>query len=66
MGQSICENSPLAVRAAKEMVTRAIGNPPDAVAPLVQLIYERLVQAEDAIEGPKSFAEKRPAEWKVR
>jgi enoyl-CoA hydratase/carnithine racemase len=66
MAQSICENSPLAVRAAKEMIHRAVGHPPGIVAPLVHHIYERLVTAEDAAEGPRSFAEKRPAQWKGR
>jgi crotonobetainyl-CoA hydratase len=66
MARSICENSPLAVRAAKEVVARSIGQPPDQMAPLVRHIYERLVLAEDSKEGPRSFAERRPAQWQGR
>jgi crotonobetainyl-CoA hydratase len=66
MAKSICDNSPLAVRAAKEVVARSMGHPPEQVAPMVRHIYDKLVLAEDSVEGPKSFAERRPAQWKGR
>jgi crotonobetainyl-CoA hydratase len=66
MARSICENSPLAVRAAKEVIERSVGNPPDQVMPLMRHIYDMLVLAEDSKEGPRSFAERRPAQWKGR
>jgi crotonobetainyl-CoA hydratase len=66
MARSICDNSPLAVRAAKEVLVRSIGQSPDFMAPLVRHIYERLVLAEDSKEGPRSFAERRPARWTGR
>jgi enoyl-CoA hydratase/carnithine racemase len=64
--RAICENAPLAVRAAKEVVLRAIGQPPAAVAAHVYQVYERLLKSEDAVEGPRAFAERRPPVWKGR
>jgi hypothetical protein len=34
--------------------------------PLMRHIYDMLVLAEDSKEGPRSFAERRPAQWKGR
>lgn len=64
IASTICQNGPLAVRAAKEIAVRgqSLG---DSFA-LEYYISDRILRTEDAKEGPRAFAEKRPAEFKGR
>jgi acetyl-CoA C-acetyltransferase len=65
----IMENSPLSVRASKEIVQRGLDEPSMAVAYEAQSRYpavRALFRSEDVKEGPAAFAEKRPPVWKGR
>ena len=62
----ICENGPLAVRAAKESMTVGIDKTLDEGLTLEKSIVDHLLATEDAKEGPKAFAEKRKPVFKGR
>jgi enoyl-CoA hydratase len=62
----INSNGPLAVRATKESVLRCLALGMDDAYALEQEISSMVFQSEDAKEGPKAFAEKRPPVWKGR
>jgi enoyl-CoA hydratase/carnithine racemase len=64
VAESIAENGPLAVRAAKAAVWRGLDVPLDAGLRLEQLLAEPVRQSEDAQEGPRAFLEKRKPEFK--
>ena len=64
--ETICERGPLAVRAAKEAVIRGLSLPlPDGLR-LEAFLSGTLRGTEDAVEGPKAFAEKRKPNFKAR
>ncbi len=64
--QTLCERGPLAVRAAKEAVLRGLSLPlPDGLR-LETFLSGTLRGTEDAVEGPKAFAEKRKPAFKAR
>src|SRR4051794_39169096 len=56
----INENAPLAVQATKESVLRGLALDLEAAYAVEQEISSVVFQSEDAKEGPKAFAEKRP------
>jgi enoyl-CoA hydratase/carnithine racemase len=62
----ICANGPLALRACKELNTRARTLALDDAAALFSGIADRVLKSEDTIEGMTAFFEKRKPEWKVR
>ncbi|MFQ5649562.1 MAG: enoyl-CoA hydratase/isomerase family protein [bacterium] len=64
VAETICENAPLAVRAAKEAVIRGMDLNLDEGLRLEQFLAEPLRRTEDAREGPKAFAEKRKPDFK--
>jgi enoyl-CoA hydratase/carnithine racemase len=64
--QSICERGPLAVRAAKEAVIRGLTMPLADGLRLEALLSGTLRGTEDAVEGPKAFAEKRKPDFQAR
>ncbi|MEE8311630.1 MAG: enoyl-CoA hydratase-related protein [Candidatus Binatia bacterium] len=64
--ETICSNGPLAVRAAKEAALRGLDLPLQEGLRLEQFLAEPVRQSEDATEGVRSFAEKRPARFKAR
>jgi E-phenylitaconyl-CoA hydratase len=64
--QTICERGPLAVRAAKEAVIRGLSLPLADGLRLEALLSGTLRGTEDAVEGPKAFAEKRKPVFKAR
>jgi enoyl-CoA hydratase len=59
----ITANAPLAVQATKESVLRGLALDLEAAYNLEQEISSTVFQSEDAKEGPKAFAEKRPPVW---
>lgn len=66
LAQSIAENAPLAVRAAKAAVWHGLDLPLEEGLRLEQLLAEPVRQSEDAQEGPRAFLEKRKPEFKGR
>lgn len=66
MADIVCRNGPLAVRAIKELAVRSQYLPLDHGLRLEEAIQQVLMTTEDAKEGPRAFAEKRPADFKGR
>ncbi len=60
----ICQNGPLALKAAKESMIRGIDMTLEEGLELEQSIVDKLIMSEDAIEGAKAFAEKRKPVFK--
>ena len=66
IANAICERGPLAVRAAKEAISRGLDMPLDHGLALEDLLLGRLMATQDAKEGPRAFAEKRKPEYQGR
>ncbi len=64
--QRITANAPVAVQATKESVLRCLAIDMKAAYKLESEISSMVFQTEDAKEGPKAFAEKRPPRWQGR
>ena len=64
--ETLCERGPLAVRAAKEAVIRGLTMPMADGLRLEAFLSASLRATEDAVEGPKAFAEKRKPQFKAR
>ncbi|MBM4337574.1 MAG: enoyl-CoA hydratase/isomerase family protein [Deltaproteobacteria bacterium] len=64
LAEKICRNGPLAVRTAKEIALRALGQEPGFV--LEKALAARVFASQDAREGPRAFAEKRPPKFTGR
>jgi enoyl-CoA hydratase len=62
----ITANAPLAVQATKESVLRGLAMDMKAAYKLESEISSTIFSSEDAKEGPKAFAEKRPPVWQGR
>lgn len=62
----ICANAPLAVQATKESVLRGMATTMDEAYRIEQELSTRVFSSEDAKEGPRAFAEKRPPRWQAR
>ncbi|RME76925.1 MAG: hypothetical protein D6785_13205 [Planctomycetota bacterium] len=66
MAKKICENGPLAVRAAKEAMIRGLDLNLEEALRLEQFLAEPIRQSEDAKEGIQAFKEKRKPNFKGR
>ncbi len=64
LAEKICRNGPRAVRTAKEIAVRALGLEPGFV--LEKALGARVMESEDAREGPRAFTEKRAPQFKGR
>jgi (E)-benzylidenesuccinyl-CoA hydratase len=64
--ETICEKGPLAVRAAKEAILRGLTMPLADGLRLEAFLSGTLRGTEDAVEGPKAFAEKRKPNFQAR
>ena len=62
----ITANAPLAVQATKESVLRGLALDLEAAYTVEEELSGVVFSSEDAKEGPRAFAEKRPPEWKGR
>jgi enoyl-CoA hydratase len=59
-------NAPLAVQATKESVLRGLAVDMEAAYEIEQELSVKVFSSDDAKEGPKAFAEKRPPNWSGR
>jgi enoyl-CoA hydratase/carnithine racemase len=66
MADKIMENSPLAVQFLKRIVKDGRDMTVDHHWKFAEMFAFMLQRTEDALEGPKAFAEKRQPEWKMR
>lgn len=66
LAESITENAPLAISAAKHAIDEGHSLELDAALALELEKYEPLLQTEDRLEGLKAFAEKRPPQYRGR
>src|SRR6266542_2790071 len=64
--EAICELGPLAVRAAKEAILRGLTMPQADGLRLEAFLSGTLRGTQDAVEGPKAFAEKRKPAFRAR
>jgi len=64
LARRINENGPLAVRAAKEAACRGVRMPLDEGLRLEALLEIRSFLTDDAVEGPRAFAEKRKPQYR--
>jgi enoyl-CoA hydratase/carnithine racemase len=62
----IAANAPLAVQASREMVDVALDHDDATLRRLAGAAARRVQATEDAREGPRAFAEKRPPRWQGR
>ena len=63
---AIKQGAPIATRFVKEAVHKGLDLPLDEGIRLEADLSTLIAQTEDAREGPKAFAEKRPAVWQGR
>lgn len=66
LAERICQNGPVAVRTAKEIIVRGLSMPLDQAFYMESTFGEPLHATEDSKEGPRAFAEKRPPVFKGR
>jgi enoyl-CoA hydratase/carnithine racemase len=66
IAESIRDNAPLSVRAAKESLLRGMDLGLKVGFEKAIEIYQSVYESEDAKEGPRAFAEKRKPKWKGR
>ena len=66
IAETIAENAPLTVAAAKEMVYLATDTGRMAGLETARHLFDHVYRSEDAQEGPRAFAEKRKPQWKGR
>ncbi|MFN8556494.1 MAG: enoyl-CoA hydratase-related protein [Dehalococcoidia bacterium] len=64
--EALLANGPLALRAAKQAVIEGWHLPLDEGLDLELRLFAELMRSEDAVEGPKAFAEKRPPQYQAR
>jgi enoyl-CoA hydratase len=64
--ERIAANAPLAVFATKQSVVEGLALDLDAAYDNETRHSDRVFATEDAKEGPRAFAEKRPPRWQAR
>jgi len=64
LAEKIRDNAPLSVAAAKKMWYKASEDFTQQARKMADEVYAPVYMSEDAVEGPKAFAEKRKPVWK--
>lgn len=59
----VTKNAPLAVSASKQLIKAAVDLPEEQFWDFQNSFFGSVFGSEDAKEGPRAFAEKRPPEW---
>jgi enoyl-CoA hydratase/carnithine racemase len=59
-------NAPLAVRGTRLAIHKTLDLPLHEGEILAETFRERVLRTDDALEGPRAFAEKRPPKWQCR
>jgi enoyl-CoA hydratase len=63
LAERVARNAPLAVAASKQLIKATIGLTEDEFWPVQGALQGKVFTSNDAKEGPRAFAEKRPPEW---
>lgn len=66
LAHRIAARGPLAVRAARRAVYEGLGRDFEAGMAIEEFLFNESIRSEDASEGPRAFAEKRPPNFKGR
>ncbi|HLY84761.1 MAG TPA: enoyl-CoA hydratase-related protein [Acidimicrobiales bacterium] len=66
IADEILECAPLAVQTIKHLVMTGRNLPIEYAWLLAEPYQEKVARSEDALEGPRAFAEKRPPVWRMR
>jgi (E)-benzylidenesuccinyl-CoA hydratase len=66
MAKTIAGNAPLAVRATRKLATLGLEMPQDYGRLMGSALISSVWGSEDAVEGAKAFAEKRPPQWQMK
>ena len=66
MGETIVANAPLAVRATRKLAHLGMEMPRDYARRMGAMLIESVWSSEDAVEGARAFAERRPPDWQMR
>ena len=66
MAQTIAGNAPLAIQATRKLATLGLELPQDYARRMGASLIASVWGSEDAVEGAKAFAEKRPPVWRMR
>ena len=66
MAETIAANAPLAVRATRKLAHLGLEMPLDYARRMGAMLIESVWSSEDAVEGARAFAEKRPPQWAMR
>ena len=66
MAKTIAGNAPLAVRATRNLARLGMEVPQDYGRLLGAAMIESVWGSEDAVEGARAFAEKRPPQWQMK
>lgn len=63
LASRVTKNAPLAVSASKQLIKAAVDLPEEQFWDYQNSFFGSVFGSEDAKEGPRAFAEKRPPEW---
>jgi len=66
LADTLCEMGPLALRRAKQASYQGLDLPLEEGLELELELFRQTLLSEDAVEGPKAFAEKRKPEFHAR
>lgn len=63
LAERVSKNAPLAVTASKQLIKAAVDLPETEFWDVQNSLFGEVFASNDAKEGPRAFAEKRPPEW---